>query len=288
MELISPLLRTDFREFCVTNLVLRQIHDIFGMAGIKKGESVSDRPISGARRTLVEDYYASINWYSEADTDKFLKALGYTFAQTYLTEDARNSLHKCCEQEGLIIDGIRVYRKSGRPRDTYTAPVNPTVLAELKELLLGMSHLEPHQRGFTFQKFLTQLFDVYGLAPRGSFRLIGEQIDGSFEINSDTYLLEAKWHTEQIPQSDLLIFREKVENKSTWARGMFISYSDFTEDGRKAFASGRATNIIGMTGQDLFFVLDGEISLIEAILRKARRAAETGEFFVSVFDLLRG
>ncbi len=173
MELISPLLRTDFREFCVTNLVLRQIHDIFGMAGIKKGESVSDRPISGARRTLVEDYYASINWYSEADTDKFLKALGYTFAQTYLTDDARNSLHKCCEREGLIIDGIRVYRKSGRPRDTYTVPVNPTVLAKLKQLLLGMSHLEPHQRGFTFQKFLTQLFDVYGLAHQGSFRLIG-------------------------------------------------------------------------------------------------------------------
>ncbi|MFC1958563.1 restriction endonuclease [Chloroflexota bacterium] len=178
--------------------------------------------------------------------------------------------------------------KIGSPRDTYTAPVNPTVLAELKELLLGMSHLEPHQRGFTFQTFLTQLFDVYGLAARGSFRLIGEQIDGSFEINSDTYLLEAKWHTEQIPQSDLLIFREKVENKSTWARGMFISYSDFTEDGGKAFARGRATNIIGMTGQDLFFVLDGEISLIEAILRKARRAAETGEFFVSVLTCCEG
>ena len=288
MELISPLLRTDFREFCVTNLVLRQIHDIFGMADIQQGKSTSDRPISGARRALVEDYYASINWYSEADVDKYLKALGYTFAQTYLTEEARISLRKCCEREGLFIDGIHVHRKSGRPRDTYAAPVSPTALAELKELLLGMSSLEPHQRGFTFQKFLTQLFDVYGLTPRGSFQLVGEQIDGSFEINSDTYLLEAKWHTEQIPQSDLLIFREKVENKSTWARGMFISYSNFTEDGIKAFARGRATNIIGMTGQDLFFILDGEMSLVEVISWKARRAAETGEFFVSVFDLLRG
>lgn len=288
MELISPLLRTDFREFCVTNLVLRQIHDIFRMAGIKQGKIISDRPISGARRTLVEDYYASINWYSEADADKFLEALGYTFSQTYLTEAARKSLRKCCERVGLITDGIHVYRKSGRTCDTYAAPVNPATLAELKELLLGMSSLESHQRGFAFEKILTQLFDVYGLAPRGSFRLMGEQIDGSFEINSDTYLLEAKWHTEQIPQSDLLIFREKVESKSTWARGMFISYSDFTEHGRKAFARGRATNIIGMTGQDLFFILDGDMSLPEVILRKARRATETGEFFVSVFDLLRG
>jgi uncharacterized protein YjbI with pentapeptide repeats len=29
--------------------------------------------------------------------------------------------------------------------------------------------------------------------PRGSFRLIGEQIDGSFHLEGETYLLEAKW-----------------------------------------------------------------------------------------------
>ncbi len=174
------------------------------------------------------------------------------------------------------------------PRYTHTTPVSLAVLAKLKELLLEMSSLEPHQRGFAFEKFLTELFDVYGLAPRGSFRIVGEQIYGSFEIASNTYLLEAKWYTEQIPQNDLLVFREKVENKSTWARGMFISYSGFTEEGEKAFARGRATNIIGMTGQDLFFILDGEMSLDDVILQKARRAAETGEFFVSVYDLVRG
>jgi len=55
-----------------------------------------------------------------------------------------------------------------------------------------------------------------------------------------------------------------------------------------AFARGRATNILGMSGQDLFFVVDGKISLPEAILRKKRRAAETGEMFVSVYELLYG
>jgi hypothetical protein len=270
----------------VPNLVLRQIHDVFEMAGIKRGQLMSGRPISGARRALVEEYYASINWHSEADADKFLKVLGYTFAQTYLTEDARNLLRKCCEREGLIVDGINVYRKSGRSHGKHVSPVSPAALADLKKLLLDMSSLESHRRGFAFEKFLTEIFNAYSLAPRGSFRLVGEQIDGSFEINSDTYLLEAKWHMEQTSQNDLLVFREKVENKSTWSRGLFVSYSGFTEDGIKAFARGRATNIIGMTGQDLFFILDEKMSLVEAILRKARRAAETGEFFVSVFDLV--
>jgi hypothetical protein len=41
-----------------------------------------------------------------------------------------------------------------------------------------------------------------------------------------------------------------------------------------------------MTGQDLFFVLSGEIALQDTISLKARRAAETGEFYVSVYELI--
>jgi len=160
-------------------------------------------------------------------------------------------------------------------------------LDKLKGELLKLDDLEPQVRGFAFERFLKELFALFGLTPRGSFRLVGEQIDGSFQIGADTYLVEAKWHEKQIGQAELLVFREKVESKSTWSRGLFISHSGFTQDGLTAFAKGRSTNIIGMTGQDLYFVLDGEMSLPGAINRKARRAAETGEFFISVFQLNR-
>ena len=100
--------------------------------------------------------------------------------------------------------------------------------------------------------------------------------------------MEAKWQAKPTAQNDLLIFRGKVEAKSTWARGLLICNSGFAEDGLTAFSQGKATNIIGMDGQDLYFVLNGEISLIDAINQKARRAVETGEFFVRVFDIVRG
>jgi hypothetical protein len=109
----------------------------------------------------------------------------------------------------------------------------------------------------------------------------------ALSFGSDVYLVEAKWQTKLTSQDDLLIFREKVESKSAWTRGLFVSYSGFSEDGITAFARGRATNIIGMTGQDLHFILSGDISLPDSIARKTRCAAETGEFFKSVFDLLR-
>lgn len=159
---------------------------------------------------------------------------------------------------------------------------------KLRNQLSDLEKLEPQERGFAFERFLNELFICYDLNPRSSFKLIGEQIDGSFQIGTDIYLVEAKWQGKQIDQSDLLVFREKVESKSTWGRGIFISYNGFTREGLEAFSKGRATNIIGMDSQDIFFVLSGEMSLTQAINIKARRAAETGEFFQSVYLLSRG
>jgi len=45
MDFVSPVLRTDFREFCVIYLVLRQIRDIFMMAGIQRGTLSPNAPI---------------------------------------------------------------------------------------------------------------------------------------------------------------------------------------------------------------------------------------------------
>ena len=73
------------------------------------------------------------------------------------------------------------------------------------------------------QKVLNRLFELHGLSPREPFRVVGEQIDGSFILDHEIYLLEAKWHQTPLPEGDLLIFRGKVEGKSKYTRGVFIS-----------------------------------------------------------------
>lgn len=156
---------------------------------------------------------------------------------------------------------------------------------QFKTNLIALTQMQANQRGFAFEKFLNELFSASQLAPRNSFRIIGEQIDGSFQIDSHNYLLEAKWQNDPIRESDLLIFNGKVSGKATWARGLFISYNSFSHDALEAFSRGKATNIIGMTSLDLFFILDDKISLTEAIRKKARWAAETGEFYKSLYEL---
>ena len=158
-------------------------------------------------------------------------------------------------------------------------------IAELYAGWVRLMALKAQERGFAFEGFLSELFAVYGLAPRRSFRNMGEQIDGSFEMPPETFLLEAKWQDAPIGQGDLLTFSGKVEGKALWSRGLFVSYSGFTPDGLHAFARGRRTSIVCMDGLDLVQILSGGLNFIEVIQRKKRRAAETGNAFVPVRDL---
>jgi hypothetical protein len=156
---------------------------------------------------------------------------------------------------------------------------------ELIDNLLELGKLNPQGRGLQFERFLTDLFAAYDLAPGGAFRLTGEQIDGSFRLNTETYLVEAKWHGPQIGFADLMTFSGKVSGKAAWARGLFVSNSGFTMDGLDAFGRGRQTNLICIDGLDLYEVLARRVSLIVALEAKARRAAETNRAYVPIREL---
>lgn len=155
----------------------------------------------------------------------------------------------------------------------------------LQSELVALAQMAPQPRGYAFEKFLKQLFDAYGLAAREPFRLQGEQIDGSFQLGNETYIVEAKWQNSPTGVADLHVFHGKIEQKAAWTRGLFISNSGFTEDGMAAF--GRGKRVICMDGLDLYEALNRELPLNRVLDRKVRRAAETGNPFVRVRDLFQ-
>jgi len=110
-------------------------------------------------------------------------------------------------------------------------------------------------------------------------------LDGSFQLQSETYLVEATWRNERVGQEELLAFSGKVSGKAKWSRGLFISYSGYTPEGLEAFARGKPTAIVCMEGLCLHDTLQMGLGLPAVIERKARRAAETNEAFVHVRDL---
>lgn len=174
--------------------------------------------------------------------------------------------------------------KSPNPvQSAATQNVDESVSNMLMQKLIKLSELQPQARGYEFERFLKELFEVYGLAPRASFRMVGEQIDGSFQLQNETYLLEAKWQNAPIGAGDLHTFEGKLGEKASWSRGLFISISGFTQDGLTAF--GRGKRVVCMDGLDLYEILRLRISFEGTIAAKVRRAAETGRPFVSVREL---
>lgn len=164
-----------------------------------------------------------------------------------------------------------------------TVAINEATASQLHNKLIEVSMMEAQPRGYAFEKLLKELFDKYGLMGRASFRLVGEQIDGSFEMNGETYLLEAKWTGLKVGAADLRSFNAKVEDKASWSRGLFVSNSGFSNDGLKAF--GKSKSIICMDGFDVSEMLQNRLSFTDVLSRKVRKAAETGRPFISVRDL---
>ena len=118
--------------------------------------------------------------------------------------------------------------------------IDPSTASALAARLIEVSSMDPQPRGYAFEQFLKDVFDAYGLRARAPFRLKGEQIDGSFVLDNQTYLLEAKWRNEMVNAETLRAFNAKVEDKASRSRGLIISQSGFTPEGLHAFGRGHS------------------------------------------------
>lgn len=84
-ELVSKATRNEFREVLV-GFVLREIDMIFEAAGLKP-KSDHDPQVSGQRRTLVEQYYANLDFGNPADIRKLLVAYEEVIEQLQQAQD---------------------------------------------------------------------------------------------------------------------------------------------------------------------------------------------------------
>jgi hypothetical protein len=138
------------------------------------------------------------------------------------------------------------------------------------------------QRGFQFEKFLYELFLIFELEPKGSFKIFGEQIDGAFTFHNTDYLLEAKWAT-QVNRSDIAAFCYKVETKFKNTAGLLISIDGVTKEA----ISPDFKSIIIMDDVDILAILDHRISLPDLLFKKRRKASETGNIYLNFIDLIK-
>lgn len=148
-----------------------------------------------------------------------------------------------------------------------------------------ISNTNAQKRGFALESILKGLFNLFDLDPKASFRITGEQIDGAFSFEGTDYLLEAKWQQDLVSASDLDSLAGKLSRKLENTLGLFLSINGYSEDSVKAHSSGRRLLIL-MDGSDLMAVLEGRIDLVQLLLRKRRKASETGNIYLRIHEIL--
>jgi len=160
-------------------------------------------------------------------------------------------------------------------------------LAQLKEKFFQLAAAtDRRQAGLALEGLLNRLFALFELQPRQPFRIVGEQIDGSFVLDGHVYLLESKWENHPLPEADMLVFRGKIEGKSTFTRGVFIALNDVSPQARHAITQGKAPSFFVMNGHDLMMILSGAMTLTEFLRMRVRLLAEEGRMFTPFSELV--
>jgi hypothetical protein len=142
-----------------------------------------------------------------------------------------------------------------------------------------------NRAGLELEQLLNRLFALFELEPRQPFRVVGEQIDGSFQLDGQVYLLESKWERHPLPEADLLVFRGKIEGKSTFTRGVMIALNDISAPARDAITRGKAPSFFVMNGHDLSMILSEAMTLTDFLRKRVRLLAEEGRVCASFSEL---
>ena len=106
MDLISKMTRNEFREALV-GFVLREIEMFFEGAGLSSKEDYNP-PVTGARRTLVEQYYAGIDFRSPNDIKKLVAVYGeiaLRLNRIGIDDTAKDDLLRLMKRDGYDFDG---------------------------------------------------------------------------------------------------------------------------------------------------------------------------------------
>jgi hypothetical protein len=204
-------------------------------------------------------------------------------ALTYLKAEA-GSAHLWISPERAASDA----RRAANERRAQAVQDRRATLGSLRDTYLKLTRLdatngaEQQRRGYDFERLLADLFRVYGLECRPSYRVKGEQIDGAFHFRGFTYLVETRWRANAPDFGQLVDFKAKVDGKMDSTRGIFVSMAGFDQavvDHVVRVARGTKNNIILFDGRDISLLFEGSLGLVDALTAKVDAAEQEGNMW---------
>lgn len=240
--------------------------------------SDQDKYLGDIRRVLIETVKMTNFVHLEQLEDGKKKAQQAKLAVRNLAEIVNIHDHKLREEEEATKRRKEMFEKQQASRAIKEKL--DTIKNEYSKLVCSK---EVQQRGFALEKVLYDLFNLFDLDPKASFRNTGEQIDGAFTLEGTDYLFESKWHNQPVGIFDLDAFSGKVKRKLDNTLGLFLSINGYSSEAVQIHSCGRSS-ILLMDGMELLSVLEGRIDFVSLIIRKRRHAAQTGEIYLRIYE----
>jgi hypothetical protein len=238
--------------------------------------------------TYQNDLLRLMSEVIKIDDFSHLKRLEDGHEKAKKAEESVNALKKLCRGHFNLIEEER--KKEERRKATYEEYLKKKgvrdKLEEIKSDFFALiSTADPPLQGYKLEKIMRELFILFDLDPKASFKIEGEQIDGAFTFDNTDYLFEAKWQQEPVGIKELDAFSGKLARKLENTLGLFLSINGYSDDAVKAHSTGRRLMIL-MDGSDLMAVLEGRIDLLQLLLRKRRHAAQTGNIYLKIHEII--
>lgn len=159
-------------------------------------------------------------------------------------------------------------------------------LQELKRTFVVLATSSDRQkRGYELEELLYELFTIYEIQYRRSYTADGEQVDGFFAFGGFDYILEARWRQRAPDLGELAAIRTKVDRKIKSTRGFVVSIAPYRENILRRLREAGPANLILMDGEDLALILEGQVSLVDALQAKVDKAAQEGIVFFPLKNL---
>jgi hypothetical protein len=131
--LVSPRTRWAFREHLV-GWPLRAIQDLFENEGIQLGQG--SPAVTGQRRSLVERYYATVDWTAPQEVRRVLRAYEHILADADLPAPTYGELKRYLEWDGYTMDA------TGRLRSPPAGSVDELPLGGLDDPVAIYEHID--------------------------------------------------------------------------------------------------------------------------------------------------
>jgi len=146
----------------------------------------------------------------------------------------------------------------------------------------------PNERGLALERLMNDIIAYYAEDSRGAIRRTGEQIDGSFKLDSHWHYVEVRWKDEQTTAADISVLRDRARSSFGGdTKALFISLNGFTKECLDSLVNMGDERVILMDGYDLRCVLNCDIALDVLLAEKQASLVREKRPFTSAAGIVQ-